>query len=128
MAMNKKEKAELDKLKQELRLAKALRWTVPIEPDVSPPPPFTEMKRGWLYNDYITSARVEPACASSHFHAFGQTDRTTTQGTRSLFSSRLLALKALRHRLELKCAEILAKIDKDIEEIEGDKMGKTRMS
>lgn len=123
MAMNKKEQAAFDALREELRLAKALRWTEPVERDVMPPKcgddDWNGLRNGYDFNDYFDSfsgPRVNKACTSYSSHDSRQWHKTTTQGPRPLFSTRLLALKALRHSVECKVAKILADIDKQIED------------
>jgi len=121
MAMTKKEQQMVADLQHEVRLAKALRLTQRVEPDVPVPTSFSTdcLSFGYIpigaQSDY---PRVEVACSSSGYHAVGRTDRTTSQGARRLFSTRLLALRALRYEVEQKVAQKLAKIDKMIEDEE----------
>jgi hypothetical protein len=114
MAMNKKEQAEMEALKHELRVARAMRFTDPVPKDVFPPQTMHELVTGWVYNAH--SKRVDVACTNSVNHAVGQTDRTTSQRPILMYSSRLLALKGLRHELERKYAEELAELDRKIED------------
>ena len=86
----------------------ALRWTARVAPDVAPPES-GGLSKGFLPNAY--SVRVEPACSSSVSHAFGRDDRTTSQGARWLFSTKVLALKAMRHEVEMEAAKKLHAID-----------------
>lgn len=115
MAMSKKDSANMEELKEQLRVAKALRFTDVVTPDIPVPLGDQGLSRGYLYagTDY---PRVELSCSSSVHHSFGNPDRTTSQGARRLFSTKLLALRALRHELEIDCANKLAKIDRLIEE------------
>lgn len=119
--MTKKEQAAFADLEHQLRLAKALRFTESVERDVQPPSCMgnEKLRKGWDYNAYLggySAPRVEKACTSAIYHNFGDDTKTTTQGARSLFSTKLLALRALRVEVESKVAEILAKIDEQIEE------------
>lgn len=120
MAMNKQEKAELEALKKELLLNAALRWTEKVETDVPIPThdvSFGTLSKGFLHVAAMgDSPRVELACSSTINHSTGRNDKTTTQGARRLYSTRLLALKALRNEVEQHCAKKLAEIDKDIYE------------
>lgn len=113
MAMTKKEREEMERLRRELIEATAFRFTEAVAPDVDVPAfnDFISNIKGFLFNDYWQSPRVEKACSSRVSHAFGRDDQTTTQGPRRLYSSRLLALKALRHCLEKQAAKKLAEID-----------------
>ena len=118
--MTKKEQQQFQELKEEFDLYRALRWTEAVETDVPVPERSygnTEgLAKGFLFNDSLGNPRVEKACSSSMNHAFGQDDRTTTQRPRRLYSTRLLALKALRYALEKKCAETLLRIDRQIQQ------------
>lgn len=123
MGMNKKEQAAFADLEHRLRLAKALRFTEPVERDVQPPvygSGGSGLRKRYDYNAYIggygSGPRVEKACTSSVGHCFGDDTETTTQNPKALFSTRLLALRALRNNVENQVAEILAKIDEQIEE------------
>jgi hypothetical protein len=114
--MTKKEQAEMDELRNQLAKAKAFRFTEQANEDVMPPSGFEKLSTGWLFNAH--SKRVDVACSSSTGHAWGQNDRTTTQQPRRLYSTKLLALKALRYELEQKFAAELAEVDKRIQEEE----------
>lgn len=95
----------------------ALRATSSQEPDIPIPACFSDLAKGWLPIAGSTdSARVEPACSSSINHANGRTDRTTTQGPRRLYSTRLLALSQLRYEAEQSAAHRLRRIDRMIEQ------------
>jgi len=119
--MNKKEQAEFDALKQQVRLAKALSWTQPVPPDV--PAPLSSERgnrliKGFLYSAYagFGGDAVSPACSDSIHHNSRSDSQTSTKGSRSLYSTRLLALQALRHKVEQECAARLAAIDAKIEQ------------
>lgn len=118
MAMTKKEQKRLADLEDELRIAKAFRFTEAVEPDLPIPGMLSDgLSKGFDFNAYVSShARVEKACSSSIHHSFGQDDSTTTQGARRLYSTRLLALRAMRAKVEIQCAKLLADIDKQITE------------
>jgi adenosylmethionine-8-amino-7-oxononanoate aminotransferase len=114
MSMTKKEQAEFDRVVDELRLVAALRWTeAPAGPDVPPPSAFG-LTLGYLPIAVGSdSARVSEACSSAVSHGLTHT-KTTTQHPMALYSTRLMALRALRHKVELRCARQLADIDKQI--------------
>lgn len=116
MAMTRKEKEYVLTLEHELRISRALRFTSKIEPDVKIPSSLEGISKGYLFNSYIENPRVERSCSSCVSHSFGNDDKTSSQGARMLYSSKILALKALRHELEIKCAEKLAMVDKWIED------------
>ena len=127
MAMNKAEKAALELAQNELAVAYALRWSdlKRIEPDVPPPKTGSSLDAlsvGWTYNSY--SGCVMPACSSSIDHAIGRAGdktppkKTTSQHAISLYSTEVLALKALRQAMEHKFATSLAAVDRLIAEAE----------
>lgn len=111
MAMTKKEKEALEAA---LTVA-ALRTTTDVSPDV-PPPTGGGLSKGFAVvgerSDYM---RVEPACSSSVHHGVGHQDKTTSQNARHLYSTKMLALKALRRAIERDCAERLRRVDRMIE-------------
>lgn len=118
--MTKKEHEELGSLKEELRLAKAMRWTEKVEPDIDPPDRYDVLAKGWLFNPYNGS--VTKACSGPMSHNYGDDNGTTSQGARRLYSTKLLALRSLRNAVEVECAKKLAAIDRHIEEeLKGDK-------
>lgn len=115
MPLTKREHEAFARLEYELAIARALRFTEPVEPDVMPPEGRygdKGLSKGWTFNAY--SQTVDVGCSSSVSHAIGRTDKTTSQRAIRLYSSKLLALKALRHEVELKCASQLAAIDRQI--------------
>jgi hypothetical protein len=111
MTMNKREQAEVAELRHQLALARALRCTPVVLPDVPIPTRFHNLVKGFLYCASQSAWRVEPACSSCHEHSFGNNDKTTIRDGKKLFSTRLLALRALRNDAERQCAEWLAAID-----------------
>ena len=113
MAMNKKEQAMVEAL----RVQAAFHRTVEVLPDV----PLPELDAKELSVGYLPvgtrgeSARVERACSSRTGHSVGTHDRTTSQNPRTLYSTRMLALQALRYEVEQECALRLRRIDKMME-------------
>jgi hypothetical protein len=114
MAMNKAEKAELARLQKELLLARAWRRTEAYPPDISPPDGFSELSRGWHAWASETTQRVEKGCSSSVFHSTSGWDKTTSQQTIHLHSTRLAALRHMRWLYECTIEKRLASIDEDI--------------
>jgi hypothetical protein len=114
MSMNKKEQAEFDAAKKAVIVARALNWSEPVERDI--PIPQGGESKGFIFNTY--SAAVMYALSSSVGHATsheGFPKKTSSQRGMSLFSTRLLALRAMRHEVEKECAEKLAGIDMQIQ-------------
>lgn len=128
MAMTKKEKAEFDAVVAKLELTAALRWTEEVKRDLSPPTGgFGNYTYGWDINSYSafssygtgTIELVYPAWSGSVSHGTGEPERAgknASQCSRTLYSTKLVALKALRFEVELKTAGALRKIDKAIAE------------
>ncbi len=112
MAMTKKEKAMLEAA----LMAAALRTTAHVEPDVPVPGYGEQMTTGYTpcYD------RVCVACSTSMGRGIGRTDKPDSFGSGlALYSTRLLALRALRHEVERDCAVRLRRVDRMIEEEEG---------
>ena len=115
--MTKKEQLEMDSLREQLRIAKALRFTEEVKPDL-PKPEYDrgpQFNKGYLFNAY-GEGRVAPACSSIVGHNFGSQDKTSSRDGVALYSTRLLALRGLRHEVEKDCAKRLAAIDKQIDQ------------
>lgn len=112
MAMNKKELQEMADLRIALAKAKALHFTESVDYDIPVPGYGDGLKVGYGYNLYNCS--VSPACSSSHSHSYGRIDKTDSQKSIPLFSTKIRALKALRNAMEDKFAGELARIDVQI--------------
>jgi hypothetical protein len=117
MSMTKKELAEMEALRGELALAKALRFTDMVPRDVAIP--CNGLAKGWLPSGYGLTAEI--SCSSSTGHAFKRNDKTTTQGAVSQHSTELLALRACRNLVEHECARKLAQVDARIKAAGGGK-------
>jgi hypothetical protein len=112
--MTKKEQREFENLQGELIKARAFRFTDKVEPDV-PIPQWPGLVKGWIgVGPTSNHPRVEKACSSSVSHNIGGWEKTTTQQAKRLYSSELLAWKALRYEVEQECASKLARIDEQI--------------
>jgi hypothetical protein len=134
MAMNKKELAEVDRLRSDLALARAMRW-----PSYAKPASMTheEIKaslvdggkrfgvtqrvaRGWFYNAYLGSHsahRVTYGCSDGLNHD-SDGDTTSTQQMGRMYATKREALQALRLDLTETCAKVLAAVDRQIDEEE----------
>lgn len=107
MKMTKKQINEASGSKEAYRIEREQRAAAGVLPDV--PIPVTGLAKGWLFNTY--RGDVDVACSTSIYHAYGKYDETTSQGARELFSTKLLALRALRYEMALKFAASLTEID-----------------
>lgn len=118
--MNKKEQAQYAEMQQLLRLKGALRATSPVPYDVPiPDQGSSELITGFLPTGGVDDwSTVDVACSSNVHHSIGRTDKTGSQHARSLYSTRLLALRALRYETEQASARRLARVDRMIEEEE----------
>lgn len=115
MAMTKKERAEMDAVLREARMLGALRWTSPVARDVLPPKGggYTE---GWDFNAYSGSVWLGWSTSVSHGNGPAPADGAAyrsrgSQNSRAMYSSKALALAALRYDTERQAANNLAKID-----------------
>lgn len=113
MAMTKAEKADMDRLRAELRLAVALRWSGHKAPQMIPPPEGDDITHGFLpYFD----GRPKPAWSRNWNHGFGDGPdapgrMTPSRGGVPLYVSERDVLIALRQRKEREAAWVLADID-----------------
>lgn len=124
MAMTKKEQEAMKEAIDRANLLAALRWTEPVSKDLPPPshswkPGSTESRytEGWAFNDY--NKTVYQAWSESISHGTGPYPsdsryRSASQRPLSMFSTKLLALKALRHAVEKIAAADLMEIDRQI--------------
>jgi hypothetical protein len=109
--MNKKEQAMVEALKTRL----ALRFTAdaPIQPDLPPPKSGEPMTTGYLYNTH--SHKAVHACSTTIYHGYDSKTEARRQQPMHLYSTKTLALRALRQKLEEMYAEKLRGIDRQIE-------------
>jgi hypothetical protein len=127
MAMTKKEIAEVEALRQERDIYRAMVISAPEPPDVHKAAGYRteDFNRGWLPLTYGNIGfRVEKAAVSCAYHRHGNNAWSDTgmhgwsQGTRSLYSTKLAAWKQARHEASMICAKALASIDREIEKCE----------
>jgi hypothetical protein len=114
MAMNKKEQAAFDAAIKAVFVARALNWTELVKPDMGLPETHEDLL-GFVPHSY--SGTVAYARSSRVSHATSDGDfpkKTTSQNPIFMHSTKLRALRALRHLVELECANKLAKIDMQI--------------
>jgi len=122
MAMTKKEKAAFDALLLRAETLAALRWTGPVAFDVPAPGYGDGYRTGFDING-------NPAWSNSIAHGSGPCPndgdyyRCASQRSAAMFSTRLLALRALRHGTEKRCAAELLKIDRQIAAAEAEEGG-----
>lgn len=123
MAMTKKEKAEYQAALERCETLAALRWTDPVERDVPAPKiesPYGTYSEGWDYNAH--SQRVWLGWSGTISHGEGTAPDSGIyknggrQNPTAMFSTKALALRAMRHEIEMMSAEKLLKIDRQIAE------------
>lgn len=117
MAMNKKEKALVEALKTKA----AFHRTEEVKPDVPAPSGYERgvmrMTKGYLPVAPMSDmSRIELACSTSVSHGTGSQDKTSSQGARHLYSTRMLALKRMRWEVEQDCMKRLRRVDRMMEE------------
>jgi hypothetical protein len=121
MAMTKKEQAAMQAAIDKAETLAALRWTEPVAKDV--PPPEKGYTEGWEFNIYTKA--VDPYWSSCIYHGQGPAPKDGNcydggrQNPRKLYSTKLLALMALRHEVEKEAATSLMRIDRLIEAEKG---------
>lgn len=115
MSLNKKEQAELEALKLDLAMERAMHRSQLVVRDLPPPDIWEALSKGWNYAPFHDVGRVEKYCSSRSSHGIGW-ETTRSQNPRHLFSTELLALQALRHELAEGYAKNLARIDALIEQ------------
>lgn len=117
MAMTKKERAEFDAAIERAEMLAALRWTNPVVPDV-PIPEWDKVSTGFSQNAY--TMRVERMWSRSNLHGIGEYSpfKHGSQHGRRLYSTELLAWKAMRAELEMRMARELMQIDRKIKTLE----------
>jgi hypothetical protein len=115
MAMNKKEQAAMQARIDRAETLAALRWTSLVQRDVGVPK--DGYSQGWDYNANTQAVWIGWSSSVSH----GKGMRSVTgrwvsgsQNPRAMFSTKALALAAMRHEIELKVAADLLKIDRQI--------------
>lgn len=115
MAMTKKEQSEMKAAIDRAEKLAALRWTAPVERDVEVPQ--QGYSEGWDYNAFSMS--VWQGWSDRIYHGKGKApvgykDRNGTQGGRRMYSTKALALAAMRHEMEQKFASHLLSVDRQI--------------
>lgn len=118
MGITKREQAHVE---QVLTRA-ALHTTTDVEPDIAPPHR-GDTTRGFLFFSSASRPYVCQAWSTSTAHGTGDpaaAKRVSCKGARHLFSTKALALRALRRSVEDECASRLRSIDRMIEQEEAD--------
>lgn len=126
MSMTKSEKAEREALIRDLEMERAMRRSGMVARDLTPPKGFSGVTHGWDFNSY-SAGEVFKATSSSVYHRnreWVESDISGgwSQGTRTLFSTELLATKAMRYEIAERYADSLRKIDARISELEKTEM------
>lgn len=116
MAMTKKEKELVSDLKKQVAILKVFRFTEDVEPDVMPPTVFGDVATGYEFNSH--TGVISKAWTESHFHGSGwvKPKYGGSQCAIRLYSTELLALKAMRRAMEKTFAEKLASVDRMIKD------------
>lgn len=116
--MNKKEQAEMQELREQLAMAKALKWpsyTAPRSFDYSNYKfEYSKPLQGWFQWSNGTDYRVTLGCSSGVSHSTDNPTKTSTQTGGRFYVSKLDALKVARCQMSERFAKVLAKIDAEI--------------
>lgn len=124
MAMNKKEKEQLDNAVRLMAVNRSLRWSdYRPDRDVCVPDGINEFVNGWSINTH--SGRVHKSWSSTVSHGdgwveSGERPKYASQRGIAQYSTEEKALKALRHCMEMKFAEALYEIDQWISSIDSE--------
>lgn len=120
MAMNKAERAHIEALEQSLREARALRWSEPVEPDLLAGS--GDEISGFYVNVHSKKVGVAWSTRTTHGHDYASSKEQKATGSSAsqrgidLYSTKELALQALRHEIVKQAVQDLAAIDKRIDE------------
>jgi hypothetical protein len=112
MGMTKKEKAGMDAAILKAETLAALRWTTQVEPDLLEPENYTDIINGWSFNSYSMVAGQSWSSAYRNGSGTYKETSSASQDAKKQYSSKLLALKAMRNAVERECAKKLLLIDK----------------
>ena len=110
MAMNKKEKQHIEDLKEIIEMRDtllALRHTNRVLPDIDIPTG-NNLVNGYSFNAHRIEAHESCSSSVSHGSIHG---KTSTQRPIEQYSTLVLALKALRHEMELLYSKKLRSVD-----------------
>jgi len=118
MAMNKAEKQQLEDALEQVRIYKSFQITPKIEPDLQPPSSssgFGAHIYGYSFNSH--TIHVSEAWSEFTRNGSGHGERKhAAQNGIALYSTKLLALQAMRHEVAIRAARLLADIDVQIEQ------------
>ncbi len=124
MAMTKKELAEFDAMREEVRVTRALRWSseIPMRIDaenLAKELAYGQVEIGWWFNEHakrnFNKSFIAIMCNS---HSYSQTTKTDSQQIGGpWFASKFDALIALRQAVERHSAAQLSEIDRLIDEV-----------
>lgn len=118
MAMNKREKEQLENAVRLMAVNRSLRWSdYRADRDLCVPDSTTKYVNGWSIDTY--SCRVYKTWSSIVSHGDGWIENegkpsSASQKGIAQYSTKEKALKALRHCMEMQFAESLYEIDRQI--------------
>ena len=115
--MTKAEREHLAAVTGALSLHRAWRLDPQIAPDVPPPPPggYLDYTSGWEINTH--TATINSAWSKSSTHGWGVApvkNGSASKESRALYSTRLLALRALHAAMAWRFATALVEVDEEI--------------
>ena len=113
--MTKKEQAAMQDAIHRANTLAALRWTSPVQRDVDVPK--DGYSEGWDHNTWTREVFMGWSTATSHGTGPAPEagkHRSGSQQPRRYYSTKALALAAMRHEIEQKVAADLLKIDRQI--------------
>lgn len=119
MAMNKRELAQFDEVINLMQLNRALRWSDNgADFDVGKPDFNGGIVNGWSVNMGNTTVHKSWSSSVTHGEGWstnGERPKNASQNPILQYSTEEKALRALRHKIEMKFAAELLRVDKLIE-------------
>lgn len=121
MAKTKREAAELESLRRQLRLAKAFAWPAYPKPEQIDVARAIEGKEwpakieGWYCHSWDLESRISKGWSRSGSHSNTLAADHGCQGAGRMYATRLEALLMARHEITERAAEALANLDAAIE-------------
>lgn len=110
-----------ERIERDTAALAAFSWTGPVEPDLPVPETFGQPNFGWTFNAH--AKRVEEAWSESNSHGSGGREQHANkrvwgaaQNGIPLYSTKRLALQAMRHAVCMLAGHDLARIDKALKD------------
>ncbi len=117
MAMNKKERDEMEALRLERDMYRAMYISTPVKPDIYPPAAGEGYATGWFPVIVYGFPAAREGVMAYGKHRYSESE-VWSNGTPPMYSTRSAALRAARHDISTGYARSLANVDREIEQAE----------